>query len=1004
MSETEPTFDQVQIDRKKRISSVWIVPLIALIFGGYLAVKGYMERGVFIVVNFDTAAGIIPGKTEVRYKGLPAGLVKSVQLNDDLQTVNVEIEMVKRTKSLLTTEAAFWLVQPEISLSGVSGLETITGGNYIGFRPGLKENGKLVDEYVALKSPPPIPKSTPGLHIVLTSENKGSIQIGTKVYYRQIAVGEVTSLGLNELNKGVKFEVHIKEEHADLVSNHSRFWNASGITLSGGLSGFKFRTESVEALLVGGIAFDNIDTTTMVTNTGFNPEFVLYEDFEAAQVGLPITLRLPFGAGIREGTEIRYEGLKAGKVTSYTVDIESRTIIAKATIDPRAEKALNDNTIFYLVAPKASLAGIANLETIITGRFISIRPSFEGRPVTEFEVLREAPPLDYDLPGLHINLLSEFAQGLSHGDPISFRKIQVGTIQQVKYSDELQKFVVAAHIEPDYVHLVSANTRFWQAGGLRVKGNIQNFAIETDSLLSLISGGVAFDIVGQPVDTGIAVENGAEFTLFLDQEDALFRHAIQISFPTKEGLVEGVTPVKYNGVVIGRVRTISTDHSLRRVTASVGINPRFGWILREKTQFWLVTPSLSKEGLEAILSGGFITLVPGEGKFTDRFKANLNPPVYEPESPGLQIVIRSEQAGSLVRGSGIYYQQLKVGEIQGVQLDKAREGVEIFAHIEEQYSDLVKTGSRFYQVSGLFLKGDLTGFKVRTESLATMLNGGIAFYTPPDVKQETAATDQTTFELFDDLEAAKLASINIRIRFNSAQGLRINMPIKYQDQKIGEVTHIEFADDLNYVTVQAALNRNAAAYARTESKFWLVKPQVGLSEIRNVETIVTGTYLAAEPGGGQPAYDYIGLEEPPVIKSVRSGLNLVLTSDRLGSLKIGDPVSYRQIRVGEIIGFDIAPDGNGVIVYANVYQRYSPLVKNDTVFWMSSGIRVDAGLFSGVEINTESIESLLSGGIAFATPGATQGQLQAEHGMRFRLHDEVNEEWLIWKPSIRLAE
>jgi len=1001
MNETEADYDQLEIGQKKRISSIWIVPFIALLFGGYLALKAYMERGVFITVRFETADGIVAGKTEVRYKGLPAGLVKEVELDADLNSVNVEIEMVKRTESVLTKDSVFWLVQPEVSLSGISGLDTITGGNYIGFRPGDSTTAPRMRSFTALPSPPPIPESTPGLHLVLRADRKGSVQPGTKVYYRQIAVGEVTSVGLDELRSGVSFNVYIPEEHAGLVSNQSRFWNASGWTFSGNLSGFKLRTESVESMLVGGIAFDNIDKTEAAQTGASKTQFLLYEDFEAAQVGIPIVLRLPFGSGIDEGTEIVFEGLQAGKVLNYTIDKGGREIVANATIDPRAEWILNKNTLFYMVAPKASLSGIANLETLIKGRYIGIRPAASGAYARQFEVLPEAPPLSYEQPGLHINLISKQADGLSQGDPISFQKIRVGTIQQVKYTDS-GEFAIAAHIDPEYAHLVKANTRFWSAGGIRFKGGFQRFQLETDSLVSLFGGGVTFGQIGDLQASGEPVENGTDFRLYLDREDALFSHHVKITFSTAEGIVPDLTPVNYNGVTVGKVKSLTVDQQLQQVTARVGFNPRFAWSLKQGTQFWLVSPSLTEDGLDALIGGSYITMLPGSGEDAHIFKGSNRAPVTAAAESGLQFIVHSDKAGSLARGSGIFFQQLRVGEIEDVRLNRVQGGVDIYAYVDEQYADLVKQGSRFYTASGIAVKADLSGLELQTESLATLLSGGIAFFTPPEAEQSPISKDGEKFTLYRDYDAAYAAGVEIQIRFNNARGLRVGMPIKYQDQPVGEVTAIQIKGDEAYVEVQAQLHREALSYARTDSRIWIVEAEVGLSDVKNVETLVTGTYLEISAGRGESTLEFTGFDYVPVVSQLEQGLNLVLTSSRPGSVKVGDPVNYRQIKVGEIIGMDLAPDANGVLIYVNIHRRYQALVRPDSVFWNASGIRVDAGLFSGVRVDTESIEALLSGGIAFATPATSKAKSISSDGARFPLFDEVEEEWLSWQPDIQL--
>jgi len=1002
MNDKKTGFDQIKIDRKKGISAIWIIPLVALVFGGYLGFTAYMERGENIVIHFDSAEGIVPGKTKVHYKGLTAGSVNQIELDKDLKSVSVFIEMDKQAKEMLGDDALFWMVRPEVSLSGVSGLETLTSGNYIAFRPSSMKTTKPVLEFTALDNPPPMPNTVPGLHITLKANKKGSIQTGSKIYYRQIAVGQVTSVSLDSLHEGVQFKVHIKEKYVDLVSDKSRFWNASGISVSGGLSGFKVRTESVEALMVGGISFDNMEDLVPQKKIKTKTEFRLFEDFENAQVGLPIKLIFPFGAGIENGTKIMFEGFSVGQITSFKLDMKNKKILAEGSVDPRAEPFLTSETIFYLVAPKASISGIANLDALIKGRYLSMRPSTEGQPVTEFSVLPQAPALDYSEPGLHLKLKTNNAGSLSIGDPILFRDRQVGSVQQVQLKGKQSKFVVDIHIQPEFQHLVRSTTRFWPKGGVKLKGSLQRFELETGPLLSLLSGGIAFDTITDQRHKSDGVENGQTFPLFHDYDDARFSHIISIDFPSAEGLQERITPVLYNGVTVGELKSLDIDKNLKHFTAKVGIEPKYNWTLKEKTQFWLVTPSISEGNFDAVLTGAYITLIPGKGKRKKQFNAQVNAPVFDASAPGLQFVIKAQSAGSIKRGTGISYKNLPVGVVQGVKLNKQRGGVDIYAHVDSKYQSLVKRNSRFFQVSGITLKGDISGFKLRTESLAAMLKGGIAFYTPEAEVDTKNAQDNDNFSLYEDLDAAQSSGVKIQISFDQATGLRKNMPIKYQDQKVGEVTGIRFKDDLNTVYVDAVLRGQAMKHARKDSRIWLVKPKVGLTKIKNIDTLVTGTYLEISPGKGEPTFEFEGIDRKPVTKVRHNGLNIILNSDRLGSIKTGDAISYRQIPIGEVIGVDLSNDSNGVLIYANIYTDYQKLVKNDSVFWNSSGLQIDAGLFSGIKVNTESIESLLSGGIAMATPEASASQKLVQQGSHFKLREEENEKWQSWKPTIEL--
>ncbi len=155
-------------------SAIWILPLIALMIGGWLAWQAYRDAGVEIEVRFESGEGIVANKTEVIYKGMPVGKVKSLVLDakGDTQGVIATIEMNKAAEPHLTKGTRFWLVKPSVSLAGISGLETLVSGNYIAVSPG---EGERTKRFVALKVAPPLSDSEPGLHLTLKADRLGSL-------------------------------------------------------------------------------------------------------------------------------------------------------------------------------------------------------------------------------------------------------------------------------------------------------------------------------------------------------------------------------------------------------------------------------------------------------------------------------------------------------------------------------------------------------------------------------------------------------------------------------------------------------------------------------------------------------------------------------------------------------------------------------------------------------------------------------------------------------------
>jgi len=207
-------------------------------------------------------------------------------------------------------------------------------------------------------------------------------------------------------------------------------------------------------------------------------------------------------------------------------------------------------------------------------------------------------------------------------------------------------------------------------------------------------------------------------------------------------------------------------------------------------------------------------------------------------------------------------------------------------------------------------------------------------------------------------------------------------------------------------TIYAFLNNSGRKFAVVDSKFWLAKPELALVGSTNVEAILEGGFIGLMPGKGEQSTRFKAYNEAPVMSSLPSGLNLTLSAKSLGSIRPGNPVLYRQVKVGKVIGVDLSSTADTVNIYINIIDRYAPLVSQQSKFWNSSGLSIDAGVFSGVNINAESIETLLAGGVAFATPetDASEVFLATGQGALFHLAPDAEEEWQTWQPKIKLSK
>ncbi len=251
--EAEPVAS-AEVHPAARISPVWLVPLVALGFGAWLAWSAYQARGVRITIRFPSAAGIVPEKTEVRSRGVVVGEVRAVRLAPGLDGALVEVEMERATRPYLTDRTRFWRVSAEVSATGVSELRTLLAGAYIAVLLDRERRGRPARRFTALPRPPP--RASSGLHLTLLARELGAVTRATRLLHHGLPVGRVTGFAYDAAADRVRIEVVVAPEHAARVRRNTRFWNAGGLTVRGGLRGLEVRAASLATLVAGGIAFD----------------------------------------------------------------------------------------------------------------------------------------------------------------------------------------------------------------------------------------------------------------------------------------------------------------------------------------------------------------------------------------------------------------------------------------------------------------------------------------------------------------------------------------------------------------------------------------------------------------------------------------------------------------------------------------------------------------------------------------------------------------------------
>jgi paraquat-inducible protein B len=319
MSSSEPV--PARIRRPRRISGLWLIPLVTLVVALVMAYDNYISQGPMVTIHFKSGAGIEAGRTLIKTLDVEVGRVEEVTLNDTLDGVVVSARIHGDFRELLMEDSRFWVVQPSVSLAGVSGLNTLISGQYIEFSPGSA--GRLSENFTGLDEPPLTPLGTPGLHVTLVTDGDFSFSRGDRVHYQGSVVGKIEDIRY-DLDEGrTYYDAFIEAPFHELITPETRFWKTSGVTAELTSAGVRLETGTLDSLLLGGVSFTNPPgTRPSEQRPAVESEFYVYADRDDVddrryQEGLRYWVMVSDSVGgLTESSRVMYRGLQVGSVVS----------------------------------------------------------------------------------------------------------------------------------------------------------------------------------------------------------------------------------------------------------------------------------------------------------------------------------------------------------------------------------------------------------------------------------------------------------------------------------------------------------------------------------------------------------------------------------------------------------------------------------------------------------------------------------------------------------------
>lgn len=366
--------------------------------------------------------------------------------------------------------------------------------------------------------------------------------------------------------------------------------------------------------------------------------------------------------------------------------------------------------------------------------------------------------------------------------------------------------------------------------------------------------------------------------------------------------------------------------------------------------------------------------------------------VWSQKPAGPTITIHFKQGFGLRTGNLLQHRGIEVGTVNAVELSDDENGVSVQVELLPSSRKLARHGSEFWIVRPRVSLSKVSG-------LDTVVG---ARY----IEVQPGPTDSEPRFEFEGLETplalADSEAVEIEIRFENGNGLTIGDELRHRGIVVGEVTSVDLNGELTGVVVRVRLLHSASRLARVGSQFWIERPTVSATEVRGLDTLVGGRYIAVQPGAADaaPVTSFDGLAKAPPGDLPEGGVEIVLEASQRGGLRRGVPVLYRGQRVGHVIAVALASDATTVEARAWIDAAYRELVRDNTRFWMNSGIDVSVGL-DGLKLSADTLSSIIVGGVSMATPPQSGSKISTGH--RFECSVNAEEEWLNWQARIPIG-
>ncbi len=816
----------------------------------------------------------------------------------------------------------------------------------------------------------------------------------TPLEYKGLTLGKVTKISMHEDLKSVAVNILVNSDVAEYVANeNSKFWIKKptvSLTKISGLStlisGYKIELST---------SFKKQDDLKNIKHQWYFDGLDSQPDEEFEENGYYVTLLANDKDNIDVGTPIFYNKYQIGEVVSK--EFKGEEVYASIYIYDKYNYLVNKSSKFIMnEALKVSYGAsglnieVGSLYSAIIGGITVVTTLKEDEKISKEDVQLLYSSKDDLKKKIYFSLDFNDAK-IEEKTPILFKGIEIGKVTDIKLNEDVLS--TKAYVYEEYKYLLTKNSRFFVEEPSISFGGIKNLG-------NIIKG----NYISLDYKDG---EFSNKFFGVTKKDLKKSLNTIKIDLVTDNlNSINERSKIYYKNIEIGRVDSYDLSNDYKSVKISILIDEKYKDLVNDNSKFYDMSSklveiknfdlSVNYSGLESVLNGA-VGLVSnkGEGKLSKKeftlYQSYKDiEKVNRDKNSGFVVYTEFDNSFVVKENMAVIYKNQEIGFVKNIKFDDAVSKVELF--IYEDFRQYIKNTSRFFKKPKFDFKASLSGVLFEVDNFTSLLEGSIEL----DNSSKIPLGNHEIYSSFDDMQ---MATNMVTIIFDDVEGLQEDFSkIVYKGANIGKVKKISLNKNQK-VEVKVIIDKDFKEFAKDETIFYLKKPRISLQEVANVGSTVMAVNIGViKSQNGEYQTKFIGSDKEPSVNS-HLGTIIKVEDKTASSVNVDSPIYYKNVQIGKILKVDLSNDASKVVIDCLIYDKYTKFVRTNSEFYDISGFEMEFSIFSGSKIESNTITSIIKGGLVVVTP--YEYKEIASSNDRFILNKTLRADWKTISPSIK---